>query len=107
MIARIIPIALLLVSCGGTTEKHTFDPPEDYQSRSGKTIYQKHCVACHGEDGKLGSGGAKDLTLSRMDSTDIVSIIRNGKNGMPGQIQYFKSDEEIENTIDYLKSLRK
>jgi cytochrome c6 len=107
MIVRIVPIALLLVACGETPEEHTFNPPEDYQSRSGQTIYQKHCVACHGEDGKLGSGGAKDLTVSKMDSIDIVSIIRNGKNGMSRQIQYFKSDEEIENTIDYLKSLRK
>ena len=110
MIKRLFPIALFLLlisfSCEDSTVQE-FDPPEGYKPRSGKTIYTKKCVACHGADGKLGSGGAKDLTISRMDSTGIVSILRKGKNAMPRQIQYFKSDEEVENMVDYLKSMRK
>ena len=110
MIKRIAPIAMLLlllfVSCEDAAE-HKFDPPKGYKARSGKLIYSKHCASCHGEDGKLGSGGAKNLTVSKMDSTGIVNILEKGKNGMPRQIQYFKSDEEVENIIDHLKSMRK
>lgn len=110
MIKGITPIAMLLllfsISCEDGAE-HKFDPPEGYKARSGKLIYNKHCTSCHGGDGKLGSGGAKNLTVSRMDSTEIVNILEKGKNGMPRQIQYLKSDEEVENIIDHIKSMRK
>ncbi len=108
MILRFLPIALLffLFSCGDQG-KHEFNPPEGYKARSGKLIYKKHCVSCHGDDGKLGAAGAKDLTASKMDSTGIVNILEKGKNGMPRQIQYFESDEEVTNIIDYLNSMRK
>jgi len=109
MMKTIVPAlaVLLLASCGGATQGDGLNPPEGYKSRSGKTMYVNYCTACHGDDGKLGSGGAKDLTVSKVDSLEIVDILNNGKNGMPRQIQYFKSDEEIGNTIDYIKSLRK
>jgi len=110
MIRRLSPIALLLLlislSCEDSAD-HKFDPPKGYKARSGKLIYSKHCVSCHGDDGKLGSGGAKNLTVSRMDSTGVVNILKEGRNGMPRQIQYFKSDEEVENLVDHLKSMRK
>ena len=108
MIKSIVPVvALLLLSACGDSASGQLDPPKGYKSRSGKTMYLNYCTACHGKDGKLGSGGAKDLTVSKMDSVTIVDILNNGKNGMPRQIQYFKSDEEVGNTIDYIKSLRK
>lgn len=109
MIRLFIPIALLalIVSCKSNEERQPFDPPEGYKSRSGAVIYKKKCAICHGDDGKKGVGGAKDLTLSTMDSAAIVNILENGKNGMPQQIQHFKSDEEVENMVEYLKSMRK
>lgn len=107
IIVRLLPLALLAVACGGAPQSDIIDPPEGYQSRSGKVMYQKYCVSCHGEDGKRGLAGAKDLTLSKMDSSAIVRLLQNGKNGMPRQIQYFQSEEEVESTIKYLKSLRK
>jgi len=103
---RLIIIALLVASCGDSG-KEGFDPPENYQSRSGKAIFQIHCASCHGTDGKLGAAGAKDLTKSGMDSTAIVDIIRNGKNAMPRQIQYIETEEELTNTVNYIKSLQK
>lgn len=110
MIKRFLTIAvlgLLISSCEDSGETHSFDPPKGYKPRSGKLIYTKHCASCHGDDGKLGAGGAKDLTYSTMDSTSIVSLLEKGKNSMPRQIQYFKSDEEVGGIIDYIKSMRK
>lgn len=106
MIVRLLFIALLVTACGDSA-KSEFDTPEGYKSRSGKVIYQKHCVSCHGSDGKLGAAGARDLTSSKMDSLAIVDIIRNGKNAMPRQIQYIETEEELANTVNYIKSLRK
>jgi len=97
-------IGLLLVGCSEPVPGKV-DP--NYKSRSGQKIYTERCVICHGDDGKLCSAGAKDLSKSRMDSTGMVDIIKNGKNGMPRQAKYFVTDEELANTIEFVKSLRK
>lgn len=106
-VCSLLSLLLLFTACGGANQTDELNPPEGYQSRSGKTMYMNYCTSCHGDDGKLGSGGAKDLTTSKLDSTAIVNLLKNGKNGMPRQIQYFKSDEEVASTIDYIKSFRK
>jgi len=104
----LLPLFLiLLVSCGGGEEINEFDPPQGYESRSGIKIYQRHCEKCHGPDGKMQKGGASDLSISKMDSTSVVKILKNGQNGMPRQMQHIKSDQELDNLIEHLKSLRK
>lgn len=104
----LLPLLLILsVSCGDSGNLDAFDPPQGYESRSGIKIYQRHCEKCHGPDGKLKKGGASDLSISKMDSTSIVKILKNGQNGMPRQMQHIKSDEELDNLIEHLKSLRK
>ena len=50
---------------------------------SGKALYEANCKLCHGDDGKLGAAGAKDLTATIMDVTAIKEIIVNGKGAMP------------------------
>ncbi|GAB5416692.1 MAG: hypothetical protein Crog4KO_21810 [Crocinitomicaceae bacterium] len=106
-VGSFLMLLCLVTACGGASQTDGFDPPEGYKSRSGKTMYMNYCTSCHGDNGKLGSGGAKDLTTSNLDSTAIVDLLKNGKNGMPRQIQYFKSDEEVASTVDYIKSFRK
>jgi len=49
----------------------------------GKTLYQANCASCHGSDGKLGVGGAKNLTATLMDEVSIKEIIVHGKGLMP------------------------
>ena len=97
-------LALVLVGC--TETPNPADDP-DYKSRSGKKIYKEKCISCHGNDGKLGDSGAKDLSRSKMDSVSIVDIINDGKNGMPRLGKYIYNDEEMGNTVQYVKSLRK
>jgi mono/diheme cytochrome c family protein len=52
-------------------------------STDGESLYKANCLVCHGGDGKLGIGGAKDLTTSGMETSEIVNIILNGKGMMP------------------------
>ena len=100
-------LLLVLASCGGTEPAGKFNPSDDYESRSGEFIYQQQCERCHGPDGKSGTGGAKDLSKSKMDSLEIVEILEKGKNAMPRQMHNIETEEELNNLIDHIKSLRK
>ena len=69
-------------------------------------MFTLKCASCNGQDGRLGAGGAKDLSLSRITDTEIKSIISNGKAPMPS----FKSNlskKEIEEVMKFVKNLRK
>src|SRR5688500_2960803 len=41
----------------------------------GKSLYEAKCGLCHGNDGKLGVSGAKDLSQTTLDITAIKEII--------------------------------
>lgn len=47
-----------------------------------KAQYQARCVMCHGNDGKLGLAGAKDISVTQMDVAAIKDVIIKGKNSM-------------------------
>ncbi|MCE3225499.1 MAG: cytochrome c, mono- and diheme variant family [Bacteroidetes bacterium] len=51
-------------------------------STTPKGLYEKNCKLCHGDDGKLGAAGAKDLTATTLDVNAIKDIILHGKNSM-------------------------
>ncbi len=73
---------------------------------NGKQIYNAACVSCHGEDGKLGAAGAKDLTTSTLSHVEKVDRIANGKGSMtPFQGQL--SAQEIEAVAVYVDSMKK
>ncbi len=74
--------------------------------KNGQQIYNIVCIACHGMDGKLGVGGAKDLSVSTLTHAEKVNIITNGKGLMTpykGQL----SEQEIEAVTGYVDSLKK
>ena len=74
--------------------------------KSGKTLYDNNCMACHGEDGSLGAGGAFNLRQSGLTKSGISDIIKNGRRGMPPQSHAYKSDEELDSLISYVLTLR-
>ena len=57
---------LLLVSCSSSGDNVKSEPTETPEV-AGENLFIMHCAACHGDDGKLGASGAKDLTASRLD----------------------------------------
>lgn len=67
---------------------------------SGAAIFKQYCVLCHGADGKLGTNGAKDLSLSVLDKAQRIEMIRNGK-GLMTPFKEILSDEEIEAVATY------
>ena len=53
----------------------------------GASLYQANCVKCHGNDGKLGLAGAKDISVSTLTTDGIKEILTHGKGNMPAASQ--------------------
>ncbi len=52
-------------------------------ANDGASLYKANCVVCHGNDGKLGLSGAKDISISTLNVDAIKEMILHGKNTMP------------------------
>jgi mono/diheme cytochrome c family protein len=70
------------------------------------SLYTMHCAQCHGEDGKLGASGAKDLSVSKLTDPQIRQIIKLGKNAMPPMGALLETQENIDLVIKHIKELR-
>ena len=96
---------LLVTSCNSgsdsTSKVDTAVPP------SGKDLYLENCAVCHGEDGKLGASGAKDLTVSTLSDQEVLQRINEGKNGMPPMKSALETKENVSAVAEYVKGMRK
>ena len=109
MVLRIYFFSIIiigLISCSNNESKVDVLPPETPQEK-GASLFLIHCASCHGEDGKLGASGAKDLTSSKLSDKEITNIINNGKNAMPPMNVLLENKENIDLVIKHVKSLRK
>ena len=70
-----------------------------------KALYLSQCALCHGDNGKKGLSGAKDLSISVQTEEEMFAIISNGKGQMLAYSSVF-SKEEIELVIAYVKTLK-
>jgi cytochrome c553 len=48
-----------------------------------RTLYKNNCALCHGANGDAGINGSKNLIITTLKESEIIDIIRNGKNTMP------------------------
>lgn len=72
----------------------------------GAKVFKQSCVLCHGENGKLGLNGSKDLTLSKISMEERIAIITNGKGNMVG-FKGILNDEKIKAVAAYTLKLVK
>lgn len=93
-----------MVSCDSAPESTSDHTAET--ELPGKKIYDVSCIACHGKDGKLGAGGASDLSLSTLSRDSVGVILKKGRNNMLPQTHAFKNEEQLNELIDYLESIR-
>lgn len=92
-------IILIVFSCSGGSdrtkstvdEKPTTQPEES--AVNGQRIFKVSCAICHGNDGKLGANGSKDLTKSILTIDERIQLITKGKNTMPAQEGILSADE--------------
>ena len=71
----------------------------------GKNIYSMNCTPCHGADGKLGVGGAKDFSLSELSFDEKIDVITNGRNTMLAYGNIL-STAEISAVAGYVETLK-
>ena len=80
---------------------------EDAPSKpDGKAIYMDRCTSCHGMDGKMGFGGAKDITQTMKSLDEIIHQVTNGKGAM-APYKNILTPEEIYAVSEYALSLNK
>ena len=97
-----IPLNLVLVSCKNHSNSYHAGAPDE-----GKQIYQKYCVACHGEKGKMKAGNAADLSMSDINEDSIRKVILYGNDkGMGPYKTIIKNDTTIKALVEYVKTLR-
>jgi len=76
---------------------------------AGKAVYQAHCAACHGTDGRGEAAmrsqmGGLDISAVAGQSPDRVAhVVRHGKGAMPPF--YEITDEELGKMLIYLRTL--
>ncbi len=103
-------VAFLLVSilfaCSSEPDKKNAIPQETPAQKSAN-LFILYCASCHGEDGKLGSSGAKDLSKSTLSIAEINEILANGKNAMPPMNELLRTKENQELVVNHVLSLRK
>jgi mono/diheme cytochrome c family protein len=89
--------------------------------RTAQENYKKHCVGCHGADGKsqtrLGrKSGAKDLSSkenqAKLTDEDAFKGIKQGRKNDKGEEKMepfgdFLSDKEITELVAYVRTLAK
>jgi len=76
---------------------------------NGRTIYDMHCQACHGADGRSMVAGTPDFSSGDVlfqPDTELFKQIREGKRAMPAY-RGILNDDEIRDVIAYLRSLPK
>jgi uncharacterized membrane protein SirB2 len=107
---------LLFVYVYGVAETDSWKMKPDMIAEEGLTdkpgsiediqaLYIKACASCHGEDGKKGLGGAKDLSLSELNKDQSIELIFNGKGLMPA----FKKQltpAQIESLAEYVQNFK-
>ena len=101
MLRGILPLFLPLLACGegdGPVHAQGGDP--------GAQLFSTYCVLCHGDDGRLGLSGAKDLAASMLSREDMILVVRNGRGAMMGYGRVL-TESEIGLVVDHVRSLEK
>ncbi|MCO5276091.1 MAG: cytochrome c [Flavobacteriales bacterium] len=103
--AALVGLALLagLMACSASGGAK---PDQDGRARDGEEIFKTECVMCHGQDGKLGMAGARDLTISKLSKEEMIAVVMNGKGAMIG----FKgrlSAAQIDQVVDHVRTLHR
>ncbi|MGN6646773.1 MAG: c-type cytochrome [Cytophaga sp.] len=72
----------------------------------GRVIFEAKCALCHGKDGKLMLNNAKDLSVSKLGSLEIIEIVSKGKGLMPGFSEEL-DEKQMKSLTIYVEGLRK
>jgi len=72
---------------------------------SGKDIYDKNCLGCHGPGGVGGASGPA-LNAEKLPLAEVIETTKKGKEKMPAYATVLK-DTEIQAVAQYVSDLKK
>ena len=100
-----LTFAILGLICLASCDNNS---PHTDLKNAGNSLYEQNCVICHGKDGKLKVGAAKDLSESTLSKELVIQAIQKGspQKGMPPYENRLKPNE-IEEISEYVLKLRK
>jgi mono/diheme cytochrome c family protein len=86
--------------------------PLAVRAQSAAATYKAKCAGCHGADGKgttapgkaLGVHDFSSAEVTKMNDTDLMTIVSGGKNKMPAYGKSLK-DTEIKDMVAYVREL--
>lgn len=93
-------LMLGLAACGPPHQQQAGEDPQG----PGAAIFRMECIACHGRDGTLGMGGAKNLARSPLSREEMIAVVTQGKGVMPG-FKAVLSPGEIGQVVDHVRAL--
>ncbi|GLC89849.1 cytochrome c551 [Lysinibacillus piscis] len=84
MLTLVAGSAIFLAACGGGDKESTGG---ETAPLDGETIAKKSCIMCHGGEltGQGNTPAINDIG-ARLSETEILDIIKNGKNTMPANV---------------------
>ncbi len=98
-------ITIVVFSCGDGEKKKPVFTPTPVASLDGGKAYKISCAVCHGDDGKLGANGSKDITKSLLTLEERIALVTKGKGLMPPQ-EAILSEAEIKAVAEYTMTLK-
>jgi mono/diheme cytochrome c family protein len=101
----LLPLLLLLLACGGTSEKPVARAEPLAESGSGERIFNMQCALCHGRKGDKTLSGAKLLNKSTLTRDEMIGIVSYGKGGMMAYKETLTA-QEIKAVVDHALTLR-
>ncbi len=98
--ALLVPVVLAACANGGGSE-NSGTP----FARSGEVVFQRYCNVCH-PGGNMGAGPSLILALPRLSDEEVRDYVRHGKTRMPGFSTNEISDQELNDLLVYIRSLK-
>ena len=105
MVLRVISIIFLITILISCSEGQPLSNSEA-EITLGEELYNNNCAVCHGLDGKLGAGGASDLTVSKLTKGETKDVVEKGRGGMPPQNHIFSNRNEIDEVVDFVMTMK-
>lgn len=112
LIKPVFAIAVGLMAAGPAASAETDTNPE---ADKGRIVYERHCIGCHGSQGKGGGYGffpssVANLTApqtKRKTDEDLREVLREGRpHPAMGSWKSVLSQEEIDAVVAYIRTFK-
>lgn len=106
----VLSSVLLLAGCGENEKPEESSKPvsnEPISLEDARAVYTLNCASCHGPDGTLQASNAKDLSISKLNESEVENMIRKGNDKGMMPYEDMLSTSEIKGLVKFVQNLRK